>query len=529
MLNLLIVDDEPMFREGLIKTMQWDVLGFSIVGEAYNGIAALKFLERKHVDLIITDIRMPEMDGLELIRRATVHNPEIRFIVLSALDDFHLVKQAFQLGIVDYILKSDIRESELKEILDRQAQEFARRRTSLNRQNTVYVERNNRLMLQQLLRNCVDRKLSLKEFPELQEYFNLTGENLVCSVALCIHYTDYSVSAEDVSEYLSKGVLIIESLIIAKKGWLSFSEKNYLYLFYVLPDHTDWSSFYNNTERFRRELQQRLQKDNSFYKITSGFSSLRKSSILSRQKTEAEKACKFSFFRGIGRSISYQHYQNSLDKSEPDYHNLLKEFGSSLKIRNIKRIKENLRHYQVSPPNTSGSAQQSIKGLYRKYFYQILTFCEELGIDDKRISNRYHSIEICSAPLTQLNIWFESAINLIMDKTAGYRSLIRLVISYLGKNYNKDLSLTEVAGFFHVNSSYLSRRFSNEVGTGFSSYLTELRINRALELLEKTNLKIYEIAEQVGILNPESFSRIFKKTTGYSPREYLMHNKSYSD
>jgi len=524
MLKLLIVDDEPMFREGLIKTINWGALGISIVGEAYNGIEAMKILEKKSIDLIITDIRMPEMDGIELIRRVTVEYPNTRFIVLSAFDDFQLVKQAFQLGIVDYILKSEIRESDLQEIMNRQSKEVSLRKSFFNLQKTEYAERNSRLIMQQLLRNCVDRKLSLKETPQLQEYFTYSEEHPFYSVVLCLHHTDFSLEADSITQDLKKGIFLIDSSIANRNEWIGYIESHYLYLFHIPKKQLNWMEFSNRTEELRIELLQILRVENPSWELTAGFSSVRKSSILSRQKLEAEKACHFSFLRGINKSIGYNHYQASLTNPISDVRTMSKRFVTALKNWDIHNISADIVQYQLNPLYCNGSFQETIVNLYSKYYHHLLSFCEQMGIEEVDSINesfkKFTSILASSAPLDQMNVWLKETVNIIHNKMEDRHSLVGQVIRYLHNHYSSDLSLTEVADFFHVNSSYLSRTFSKEAGKGFSSYLTELRINKALNIMEEGNLKIYEIAEQVGMPNPESFSRSFKKITGISPREY---------
>lgn len=524
MLKLLIVDDEPMFREGLIKTINWDSLGVSIVGEAYNGIEALKILEGKTIDLIITDIRMPEMDGIELIRRVSIDHPYTRFIVLSAFDDFRLVKQAFQLGIVDYILKSEIRESELKEIFNRQSKEVYLRKCSSNYQKAEYAERNSRIVLQQMLLNCVECNLSLNETPELKEYFAYSEEHPFYSVVLCIHHTDLSLKADSIARDLEKSISIIDSSISNRNEWIGYLESNYLYLFHLPKKQLNWMEFSDKTEAFRRELLHIIRKEIPSCELTAGFSSVNKSSVPGCKKIEAEKACRFSFLRGINKSIGFNQYQKSLTNPEPNTKYMFRSFITALKNWDVNSISTNIAQYQVNPLNCKGSFQEKIVILYNKYYHHLLSFCEQMGIDDDNSINenlrQFTSLKASFAPLDQMNIWLKEAINIIHDKMEGSHSLVRQVTRYLNHHYHRNISLTEVADFFHVNSSYLSRTFSKEVGMGFSTYLTELRINKARNIMEESNLKIYEIAEQVGMPNPESFSRSFKKVTGISPRKY---------
>ncbi|MBF9016402.1 MULTISPECIES: response regulator [unclassified Oceanispirochaeta] len=527
MLNLLIVDDEPMFREGLIKTIDWKSLGIQIAAEAFNGVEALKALSENNIDLIITDIRMPEMDGLELIRRAGREYPDVRFIVLSAFDDFSQVKKAFQLGIVDYILKSDIQESELKEIIDRQRLEVRNRSESAKWDRTEYARKTKRLVFQQLLRNCVDRKLSLKETPELQEYFNYSEVCPVYAVTLCIHHKEYSLGKDLIIKEIQEGVQLIENLISdVIDDWTGYSDSPNIFLFHSPARELSWTDLSRRTETLRAESQESLNRKLPDLILSAGFSSVKKSSNLSRQKSEAEKACSYSFFRGIGTSIAYKHYQNSLEFPETDYDSLFRDFAATLKNRDLSKIIEFIKKYQPNPLRINGASRNVVIEQYRKYHYHLLSFYEQMGLDQEesitKVFDLFPAMEASSAPFSDLIIWLNTAVNLIYEKMSGRHSLTKQVCRYLNNNYSRDLSLTEVAEYFNVNSSYLSRVFSKEEGKGFAAYLLDLRIRKAIELLERRNLKIYEVSEQVGMMNPESFSRGFKKVTGLSPSEYVQ-------
>ncbi len=522
MLKLLIVDDEPMFREGLIHTIDWDALGVTIAGEAYNGLEALKFIEREDVDLVITDIRMPELDGIELIRRVCEIRPYIRFIVLSAYGDFSQVKQAFQLGIVDYILKSDIDGRELEQIILRQKEEFGERREIGDEEMSSYNRRTRRMFIQQLLRNCVDRRLGLGEIPELTRYLGIEEGGALFCIVMQLNHINPSVSSEELSQERMRGRELVENHLQDSEEWIGYWDSQSLILFFRSRSPVDWQLFSGRAEVLRRDLSHAFRSTHPDLEPTVGMSSFKPTSNPFRLKNEAEKACLYSYFRGIGRCISYQHYQRSLEQEMKNCETLFRQFSALLDRRDLDTLKDGIDRFLIPPLKGNGGQRQEIQDLFRKYFYHLRSFCDQPVLESLNdMFLEFSSLEAGGAPLECYNEWLRRTVVQVQAKMAMSLSLSHRVARYLETRYQGDVSLSEVAEHLQVNPSYLSRAFSKESGKGFAQYLQELRIHKAQKLMEESPLKIYEVAEMVGFQSPESFSRAFKKVTGTSPGKYF--------
>ncbi len=181
---------------------------------------------------------------------------------------------------------------------------------------------------------------------------------------------------------------------------------------------------------------------------------------------------------------------------------------------------------QPAPPRQmNGKAAEEVPGLYEKFYNHLLAFCEQMGLDKEldlvNIMQQFRLLQTASLPLTEYHRWLQAAVDQIYLKLEGGNSLESRVARYIQENFAMDISLSDVAEIFKVNPSYLSRAFSQKHGQGFNAYLTEVRITRARILLEEGQMRVYEVAEAVGIGNPETFSRIFRRVTGKSPRDYL--------
>ena len=515
MLRLLIVDDEPMFREGLISTVDWQALGVTVAGEAYNGLDALKFLETTPVDLVITDIRMPEMDGLELIRRSAEKYPGLRYIVLSAFDDFQLVKKAFQLGIVDYILKSEINESELTEILKRQE----------IYSGSGYAELNERLLLRQMLRTSVERKVSLADLVFPQEALPFSSTSMVYCCLLNPHLRDYSRNATEADLQIREILKETEKYLDGRPDWFGYSEAGQYLLFHFPGAEISWRDFSILAESLRGEVESHLGNFAADVKISAGFSAVPGAVNLNRPRKEASSACSLYLVRGAGHTYGYPRYRESLKEESPDTEKLFRQFAEYIKLRDIRGLSDNLASLSPGSGRLNGGIHDELLSLYEKYYYHLLSFCEQMGFDnEKQLMEelaKYRTLTVSSAAVQDFTDWLSSVSDLIAMRMEGRNSLVSRVIRFVQDNYSREISLTDVADVFKVNPSYLSRVFSRQVGKGFNAYLTEIRISRAQHLLEDGNLLVYEVAGMVGIGNPETFSRIFRRVTGKAPRDYL--------
>ncbi|MBN2657602.1 MAG: response regulator [Spirochaetales bacterium] len=519
MLKLLIVDDEPMFREGLIKTIDWASMDIRIAGEAFNGLEALSIIEKCELDFVLTDIRMPEMDGLELIRAARRIKPRLGFIVLSAYDDFSLVKEAFKLGVVDYILKSEVGEEEILQIIERQ--QSALSSSGGSDRNSDYCRNNEFFLKQQLLRSCVERRIELESVPDFAVLFGKPDSRPLCSVFLRLHaFSDVMIPGD--SESLIEEVhRKLDDFLYVSEEWVGYWEnKRSMVLFDLSPRSADWNCFSLRCEELKKAAANFFPVEKGC--VTLGLCSFRLDRNFSRVRREAEKACEYSFFRGIGRCISYNHYQSSLDKAQVDIQSLFRHFAGIIDRQEFDS--ESYEKCLLNPYSCNGDQKEAITGLYQKYYHYLLAFLEARGTgpdnEQKNLIDLFPHLRSEGASLDDLNKWFRRIMNMLGILENKALSLSSKVSRYLDKHYREDVSLSDAAESLEVNPSYLSRVFSSEMKIGFTQYLLELRIKKALKLMESTNLKHYQIAEEVGFSNPESYSRGFKKVMGVSPSRF---------
>ncbi len=525
MLQLLIVDDEPMFREGLIRTLDWKSLEVAVAGEAYNGLDALDFLRTNRVDLVLTDIRMPEMDGLELIRRASDLFPDIGFIVLSAFDDFHLVKQAFQLGIVDYILKTELEEKTLREVIQRQRDE-QKRRSFGGEPGTGYAGASERLFVRQMLRSSVERRVAVDalDLPEKQLPF-VSGDP-VYSLLFQLHLDEFSRDEDDAVSLTGELTAHLETFLDSLEGWFGYGDGGGYLLFHFPGTTMSWRDFSIAAESLRQRTEEYLQSISNRCSLSAGFSTSRVPNLY-RSMKEAEAGCSMYLSRGTGHTYGYSRYEESLKIPAPDIEARLRIFLDYLKKKDMAGLLQEVSTYSLeSPLQINGRAAAELLLLYEKCYYHLLSLCEQMGMENgselAETMDQFRVIQVSRSPLAVYHRWLKRAVEGIRLQMEGGSSMESRVARYIQENYALDLSLSGVAEVFKVNPSYLSRAFSRKHGKGFNTYLTDVRIARACSLLEEGSMRVYEVAEAVGISNAETFSRIFRRVTGKSPRDYPL-------
>jgi YesN/AraC family two-component response regulator len=344
----------------------------------------------------------------------------------------------------------------------------------------------------------------------------------LCCIVLQINHTNPVIPPDQVRQERMRGRELVENHLQYSEEWIGYWDSESLILFFCSHSPVDWQLFSGRAELLRRDLSHAFRNAHPDLEVTAGMSSVRASGNPFRQKNEAEKACLYSYFRGVGRSIAYHHFQRSLEMESRDCETLFREFAALLNRREMDELKEGIDRFQLSPLRGNGGQRLEVQDLFRKYYYHLRSFCDQPvleSLDDMFLE--FSSLEAGGAALARYNDWLRRMVVQLQAKMSMSLSLSHRVTRYLETRYQGDVSLSEVAEHLQVNPSYLSRVFSREAGKGFAQYLQELRIHKAQELMEESHLKIYEIAELVGFQSPESFSRAFKKVTGTSPRKYF--------
>ncbi len=529
MARLLLVEDEHIVRLSLISLVDWESNNIQIVGEATNGKQALDFLNSNDVDLIITDINMPVMNGLELISEVKKRWPSLSILVLSAYDDYNLVRQAFKLGIQDYILKSEM---EPEQVLDLVLKTIRSNVSVEDSSSQSFSNIDKAYVLKCLsdgtyIENMTEEKLNNNNFRfDTNKYYS-------CVILLDDFKQISSRFANDDYKELIKHIINIVSATLSKQ--------KYGEVICINPEiyHIILTNQSNSLAVKRRDLETLLKAIQHSLKayldvsISVGISKEASGLFsLHHSYTEAYGCARLRYLYGKG-NILFSEDANLIRQRE--FQRILGKEKALLSA--IKELDE--RHVILELNNVleliSSFKSESIKDLIGYYLELIFALITELNNFDSVESQIFEHNTNFYAIISQfetkeeIHNWFRNfvtnIINYMVKSSNDNESyIIRQVKKFIKTKYMQRIGLAEVAEYVELSEGYLSRLFVNETGETFVHYLTRIRMEEAVKLLLDTNMKVYEVSEAVGYDNYEHFSRVFKKTLGMSPNAYKRNS-----
>ncbi|KRF64892.1 hypothetical protein ASG99_19115 [Bacillus sp. Soil768D1] len=498
MYNVFLVDDEPFIIEGMRALVPWEDYGLKVVGEASNGSEAIKKLETCHVDILLTDIMMPIMDGLELISTLKERHPNTKYIVLSGYEEFEYVKKGMKLGIENYLLKP-VNEQELISTLENSIEKLEK---STNNEEAYTILRDNTIW------RCLNQDIDAKEWRERVELYSLEFDGQNLAVVLM----QISDGEHENSSFFRKRVeeLFQSVCIINPDGELillvSFNcedglkkkldELNMLFAGYVSGKyHINVGSFVCSTSELYKSYQR--AKELSSYRLV-----LKESGLITDELTK-------------------QYTQASLSTSN-ELDDLKRYIVGSEQEKAFLWIKGafdeiNKSTKKVAPTIIRGFAIEIVTSIQKDVSSHAND--QTVGIV-KRILEAY-SIGI----LVDILIDFIEGIFRTLEQKPEHRSpIIQSVVQYIQEHFYEELSLKTLSYKFHINSIYLGQLFQKETGLVFSEYINHLRLEKAKQLLRGTHLKAGIIGKQVGYSDSAYFYKQFKKVVGITPSAWRTMN-----
>lgn len=524
MLKVLIIDDEKLVRQMVMRCIEWEELGLHIVGEASSARMGLEMIDELQPDMVFMDVRMPGMDGLTCSRQILKKHPQVKVLILSGHDEFEYASEGIRIGVFDYLLKP-VNAEELKKaaVKARDAilaerdhrQEFERYKEELEKHASYIRDR----QLSGLVRSRTP-----EAYMESLGYFGVKIENGVFQAAL----VELGAGAEEAGE---------EERLLAKMHARRIMEDYYGETagIYVIDSGADWlillnnaseTAVYDQAEELREYLENNMETSVCIG-VGNVYSEIEK---LHDSYQEAKDALNHRFVSGEEGVICFCDVYPFYDTEQAAVLNdeVLREFGNAVRISDAhkaeKLLEPVLDHMKKTGKGREGTvifAVQILAGLM-----QVLT---ELKLDSAVNGVTYPELiaHIFSLATFEdireyLRELVESVCAMIGEEVSDKeKTLVHKVKDYLEEHYmDEELSLNFLAGMFYVNASYLSRVFKEKTGATFSSYLFDVRMGAAEELVRSTELKAYEIAERVGIADPHYFSACFKKYTGMSVSDY---------
>lgn len=522
-MRILIVDDELLVRIGLKSSINWEKYGIEIVGEASNGKEALDKIHRYKPDLLLLDIKMPVMDGIELLQKLKEERNPCKSVILSSFDDLEHVKEAMKLGALDYLHKPCMNPEGIIKILTDVKTELLNEKKGYK--DYFHVIDNKRDdAADAFMRKLVDGQITDdSEFNRglKENHIGLGRSNFTCIAFSVINLNKIEQRySDDNKNLLSKSIRDILGQVFLNEReivFLNYAKNLYISVMSMekIASNKEIIDIQNkNVHLIADSLKRFLDIE-----IGIGISGIHQSyrRVISAFE-EAYKALQRRFYHPTEKIINY----NTLNKSQDSRHLLAKVDELVIKLKenvsgqNYYQYKSNTEEiFELLRQNPVLSSEEVIK-----LFNGILFLLNELGTcfeEMKLIS--------CCESLDELHDAFKRTIeqklySMEEDEYKNYGFIVKNIISYINKHYTEELSLSVIAEHLNVSPNYISRIFKEEVGKTLFNYVNEVRVEQAKKLMLKQELKIYEIGEKVGFNSSVHFNIVFNKLTGYSPKQY---------
>ena len=532
MLRVFLAEDETIIRETLRDTMPWAQCGYTFVGEAGDGEMALPLIQQAKPDVLITDIRMPFMDGLALSKLVLQEFPQMKVIILSGYDDFEYAQTAIGLGVERYLLKP-ITKSTLMTVLQEVREKIQGERAQQNylaqfRQEAQDYEQYAR---RRFLERIVAGQLSVQEIYEQAEKLDLDLRAQVYDLALVSAVPESS----NTETYSEQGARIRDEMVsyfLKHPEYILFRWNLTSYAVLLLGRQENMEAIVSRCVNKVRQLYQTFGPELSWY-VAVGTPTRRLSAL---------PGC----FEEVSRLWAYRHIL-------PEQHILSAETVKTFTGTGSDHDLSGLDMSKVSPAMLTGVLQnasaQEIPSFVDEYIHSLeealesgpfcqylmlsarftaTQFVEDLGVEQREYLSGLGCLGMVGQQISvddlkrYLSDILLQAIKL-RDRVTGsqYSGQLKQAVRYIDEHYRcEDISLNRVAKEVDLSPNYLSAVFSQEMGTTFVEYLTAKRMEKARELLRSSDLRSGEIAAAVGYKDSHYFSFLFKKTQGCTPRDY---------
>jgi len=526
MYKLMLVDDESEIREGLREVIDFASFGFEVVGECGTGMEALRLAETLRPDLVITDIRMPLMDGLTMARQMSKTLATARFIILSGYDDFEYARQAIGIPSMGYLLKP-ISAEEFKHVLrdarQKLDEEFEKQR-DLNRLR-AHFHTSLPLLRQMLLSSLLMGELDIESALRAAPRYDISLEGPVYALALFREPalglgTPWAVDDPELRSFAASN--IAGEILAAKLRFYSFHHGGMLATLLFLPDEKEsFSLAIDVLEEARQKIAYYLNSP-ILIGVSAPCTAL---SELPQCARQALSALNQSALMGETQVLCITDMEPGSHHAQVVDEYALNSLGASLKLGEAERARSAAGKLLADCQREQINLQA-----YRVYLLEILMVFVRAARDlalrapalERRQSELLERFVLCPTPeeatAALLALCDEFATAARENRASSSQLLSQRAIDYIRSHYMQDdLTVEKLCKHLHVSSSYFSALFKKETQKTFVQYLTDLRMDEATKLLLSTDMPTARIAAAVGISDPSYFSYCYKKHFGISP------------
>lgn len=527
--KVLIVDDE--FRIGMLvkKLIEWERFRLQCVDIVNDGETAYRIIQESNPDIVITDIRMPRMNGLDLVRMTKESNPGVRFVIISGYKEFEYAHKALQYGVNDYLLKP-INEHELNQVMDKLTKELAQSTEALKEQYEwkKTVSASEHIIKRDLLNQILNQEKEYTKAEIEEEYRVVLDGQCYRGIDVKLDYTDHEKTDKKQDRITVEKVMgIVEQKIqeISREELLCERANLHIYgLFNYEQDKSKEVKIVIND--ILSEIQEYLLGFEQ-YVVTIGVGS--EQTQFARMKfsiEEAKRAVGNRIKLGTGRLI----YAENIAVCEPMHaEDYLIPFKESLGAAIESYSKESLNHvinqiyhpFQMEDDKDYSVCYEIAEKLISLFFGQIEAKHKEDEDTERLLKASAHQ---CYSIL-RLKELLKKGMGGYLDMILGERKTestkpIRQAKQYMEAHYAEKITLEDIAQIVDLNPVYFSVVFKKETGLNFTSYLVNVRMEMAKKMIRENNETIAAIAERVGYKDSRYFSQLFTKTVGVKPALY---------
>ncbi len=498
MISIMLVDDEVLALEYMKNTMDWEKHGYQIIGCATSGKKALDLYEKTLPQIVISDIQMPGMDGLELSRRLKEKNPDVVIILLTAYKDFEYAQKGIQYGVSNYLVKHELCEETLFEELEKIRERLERE------------QKREKIYQKYFMNQLIYHHDAVKEYEK-----SGLGNRLFLMLIHKRNPVIYGEIAEEEWNVNEKEALaqILEKQMENKIFYVAdvqITSNNWIVLYQI--ENTPSTSTVNHViEQKSAQVAQKLSElpECRFNVIYSYEITKEEISVTFRWMSQQVR---HAIFWNLNRVYPIQKIPHEEKKIWTDQIKELKRKIYEPEERPEKFVKELID--QVYQDNQA-EAWKSLMGLLNDLIEELEN---EEGISVRGEEKKRYTME-------ELTQYYENCVESLhsqisMGEESNYSRIVLEIMRYIRKNYRKEISLDLLGEKFQMNGVYLGQIFKKEVGVTFLKYLTNVRIEEAKRFLREKNSTVSETAHLVGYQTSQYFSQIFAKNVGMKPQEY---------
>lgn len=546
MYNVLIVDDENPALDMLKIIIDWEERGFYVADTAFNGREAFEKYENNHYDLIITDIQMPVMNGIEFIKRVKEKKPEQPIIILSCHEEFSYAKAAVKMGVTDYLIKDLLTKEDLYTVLGKVKETLKHEDERLK---TLEVLKKYLLMddylftiQNEMLKSIILENLSHQD---IETKINKLNIDLKSDDYLLLHMTEDHVHEKDRELHHDEKNIYRRCIVDTVNTVLNdraygkmdggmcvyLKEGEYVALVKVQPIISEkhyLADSYALASKIKRDIT-KLVGNSLTIIIGQVFGDLSKAPNMYEQTKDT---LLYRFYFGKGKILFYNTIIKKVAPVKPEkIEEVLNSIHKWVEERNITGLMDSIELIYQDAAN--GFMQYNyVQYIATRFMEMVMRISKEYAIAYQELfGTNYLPLNTIQQldTIDDIKNWFKDLFTRIVtkmnEKKSTYSLRVLQATKYITQNYHKAISLNDIANHLHINKIYLSRIFKEETKMTITEYIHYVRIEESKKLIQHSDYKMYDIAERVGYINIQHFNTRFKKITGMTPLQFKKTNK----